>query len=227
MKLKKGYSGGGLADPPVSEGISGSGRLSRQERVIIQCGLRHGRSYGQIAAETGRDKSVIWREVARNRNADGVYHADMAHARAHGRAHRPKSFKLIDNPRLCEKIEDWMNEGWSPKLISLVLARDFAHDENMQVSHETIYQCLYVQARGELRKDLYRCLSLKRARRVPGKKDRTDGRGKAFRDALKISERPAEVEDRAIPGHWEGDLIIGTGGRSAIGTLVERTTRFT
>ena len=117
-----------------------------------------------------------------------------------------------------------MDDGWSPKLIADVLARDHGDDKLIRVSHETIYQCLYVQTRGSLRADLHKCLSTKRStRKAPG---RTERRG-TFADVIKISQRPAEIADRAVPGHWEGDLIIGAGQRSAIGTLVERSTRFT
>jgi IS30 family transposase len=118
-----------------------------------------------------------------------------------------------------------MDEGWSPKLIATVLDDDHPHMIMERVSHETIYQALYVQTRGELRKDLYRQLSTTRPRRKPqgGTK-----RGKSvYREAFKISQRPAEAEDRAVPGHWEGDLVMGTAAGVAVGTLVERTTRFT
>ena len=228
MELVKGPVGGGLARPGLPDTPGGPGRrLSLDERIEIMCGLRAGKSQAEIGRAIGRDRSVVCREIRRNANANGVYHARMAHSRAHVRSDRPKPFKLVDNRRLCARIAEWMDQGWSPKLIAVVLAQDFPDDESMQVSHETIYQCLYVQTRGQLRKDLYRSLSLKRARRKPLTSDHTSGRGKHFADAFTISQRPAEAEDRAVPGHWEGDLIIGTGSRSAIGTLVERSTRFT
>lgn len=190
--------------------------------------LRDGKGHAEIGRELGRDRTVIWREIKRNTNPDGSYQADLAHARAHQRAHRPKAFKLTAmNHDLLRFIEDALEDGWSPKLISLVLAKDYADDKSMQISHETIYQCLYVQSRGELRKDLYRYLSLSRPKRVSRENQHAGGRAKPYRDALKIASRPAEAEDRAVPGHWEGDLIIGAGGKSAIGTLVERSTRFT
>ena len=182
-----------------------------------------GLGYAEIGDQIGRDRSVIWREVHRNRNADGDYHARMAHARAARNAHRPKAFKLADNP-VCASIEAWMDDGWSPKLIADVLARDHPDDRLSRVSHETIYQCLYVQTRGSLRADLHKCLSTRRAARKP--RGRVERRGK-FSDVFTISDRPAEVADRAVPGHWEGDLIVGTASGSAIGTLVERSTRFT
>lgn len=228
MTLTQGARCSGLAAAGNPDTAGGQGhRLSLNERMEIMTGLRQGLSYGAIGAAVGRDKSVICREVRRNRNADGIYHAGTAHARAHARARRPKAFRLAVNPGLCRWVEDAMDQGWSPKLISTVLAREFPDDKRMQLSHETIYQCLYVQTRGELRKDLYRQLSLKRRARASRSADRTDGRRSRFEDVYKISERPAEASDRAVPGHWEGDLIIGKDGGSAIGTLVERSTRFT
>jgi IS30 family transposase len=118
-----------------------------------------------------------------------------------------------------------MDDGWSPKLIAMVLAKESPGTIMDRVSHETIYQALYVQTRGGLRKDLFRQLSTKRPRRKPrtGVKRATS----PYREAFKISQRPPEVADRAVPGHWEGDLVIGTASGSAVGTLVERTTRFT
>lgn len=117
-----------------------------------------------------------------------------------------------------------MDEGWSPKLISSMVVHYFGDDQTMHVSHETIYQALYVQTRGNLRADLAQKLSLKRKKHVPHAADRR--KNSPYKEAFTISDRPAEVEDRAVPGHWEGDLIIGCDG-TAIGTLVERTTRFT
>jgi transposase, IS30 family len=118
-----------------------------------------------------------------------------------------------------------MDQGWSPGLIAEVLAVDHRDDHTDRVSHETIYQAVYVQARGGLRADLHQQLSCKRRQRVPRSRDRRAG--SPYKEAFKISQRPAEVADRAVPGHWEGDLIVGTANGSAIGTLVERSTRFT
>lgn len=214
---------GGLADPAPS--VEGPGRaLGLAERGMIQMGLRSGLSYARIGALIGRDKSVVWREVKRNISADGVYYASVAHTKAHQSRRRPKVLKLLENEALCRLIEVWMDDGWSPKLISAMLVFYFPDDETMQVSHETIYRALYVQSRGSLRADLAEKLSLKRKQRVPHTADRA--KNSPYKEAFKISERPAEVQDRAVPGHWEGDLIIGSGG-TAIGTLVERSTRFT
>lgn len=192
---------------------------------MIAVGLRCGCSYAQIGTMIDRDKSVVCREVARNRGPDGSYWAPIAHRGAHERRRRPKNFKLIDNPGLCRRIEAWMDVGWSPGLIASVLRGDHASNKMDRVSHETIYRALYVQTRGALRKDLALKLSLKRRHRRP--RGTVDGRGKSlYRQAFTIHDRPPEADDRAVPGHWEGDLILGTANRSAIGTLVERSTRF-
>ncbi|WNG86247.1 IS30 family transposase [Mycobacterium sp. ITM-2016-00317] len=224
MRLLNGNGGSGLAEPGDLTRVGGPGRrLSFDERVVIMRGLDAGLGYAAIGAKLGRDRSVIWREVSRNRTDDGDYHAHVAHARAARAARRPKSFKLSD-PNLCAAVEAWMDDGWSPKLIAEVLARDHPGDKLARVSHETIYRSLYVQARGQLRADLHRCLSTRRAARKP--RGHAQRRG-TFDDVLRISQRPAEAADRAVPGHWEGDLIVGARGASAIGTLVERSTRFT
>ncbi|EJZ09123.1 integrase catalytic subunit, partial [Mycolicibacterium fortuitum subsp. fortuitum DSM 46621 = ATCC 6841 = JCM 6387] len=219
MTLLKGSKGTrGIACPGERTREGGPGhRISYDERVTIMRGLDRGLSHAQIGQQLGRDRTVIWREVQRNRNADGDYHAGMAHARACQKAKRPKAFKL-NNTGLCAAIEGWMDDGWSPKLIADMLARAHPDDRLGRVSHETIYKCLYVQGRGQLRADLNKCLSTKRTARKPRGSER---RG-TFSDVITISQRPATVEDRAVPGHWEGDLIVGTASGSAIGTLVER-----
>ncbi|MGY3378573.1 IS30 family transposase [Arthrobacter sp. TE12231] len=215
---------GGLSDPaPTAEGPEGRA-LNLAERGMIQMGLRSGLSYARIGEVIGRDRSVVWREAKRNTGADGVYYASVAHTKAHQARRRPKALKLVGDEALCRLIGVWMDDGWSPKLISAMLAFYFPDDQTMQVSHETIYQALYVQSRGSLRADLAEKLSLKRKQRVPHAGDRH--KNSPYKEAFKISERPAEVQDRAVPGHWEGDLIIGCDG-TAIGTLVERSTRFT
>jgi IS30 family transposase len=225
MKLLMGSGDRGLADPGDLNGSGGRGhRLCFGERVEIMRGLDRGLSQVEIARELERDRSVISREISRNRNPDGDYHARMAHARATKNAKRPKGFKL-DDPRLCDQVTTWMDDGWSPKLIAEVLARDHPDDRLAQVSHETIYKCLYVQGRGQLRADLHKQLSTKRSTRR-SRTGSTRGPG-TFTSAFTISQRPAEAADRAVPGHWEGDLILGAGNGSAIGTLVERSTRFT
>ena len=204
--------------------------LSSEDRAVIAACVRRRAlgdrvSLAQIGELIGRDRSVVSREIARNSGPDGSYHPAIAHRVAGQRRERPKEFRLVQNPALCRRIEAWMDDGWSPRLIATVLKRDCPHMIMERVSHETIYQALYVQGRGSLRKDLHRQLSTKRPRREP----RTGVRrsNSPYREAFKISQRPAEVADRAVPGHWEGDLVIGAGGTSAVGTLVERATRFT
>jgi transposase, IS30 family len=203
--------------------------LTSEDRSAIAVGLMCECSYAQIGMMIGRDKSVVHREVARNRGPDGSYWAPIAHRAAHERRRRPKVLKLSKNPALCHQIEAWMDDGWSPGLIAAMLRRRHpgatAAARMGRVSHETIYQTLYVQTRGGLRADLHRQLSLKRAAR---KHRSSTGRGGArtYDHAMTISQRPAQVADRAVPGHWEGDLILGPSNRSAIGTLVERSTRF-
>ena len=200
--------------------------LTGEDRAAIAVGLRCGATYAQIGAMIGRDKSVVWREVGRNRGPDGTYWAPLAHRAAHERRKRPKQLKLIANPGLCRRIASWMDDGWSPKLIATVLKHDHPHTIMDRVNHETIYQALYVQTRGQLRADLNQKLSLKRRQRKP--RGSSDGRGKSlYTEAFTIRDRPAEAADRAVPGHWEGDLIMGAGNTSAVGTLVERSTRFT
>ena len=211
------------------EGPRGRGhRLSLEERISIMRGRDRGLGCTEISRQIGRDKSVVSRELRRNTNPDGDYHAGLAHRRALVRARRPKSYKLND-PLLADRVSEWLDQGWSPRLIAQVLAVEHpgrtAGARLHRVSHETIYQSLYVQTRGHLRADLHRCLSTRRSAR----RSRTTTRrhGKPYEDAFTISERPAEVADRAVPGHWEGDLIMGAVGGGAIGTLVERSTRFT
>jgi len=199
--------------------------LSSDDRAVIAVGLRQRLSLREIGELIGRDKSVVCREVIRNRGPDGVYRGPVAHRAAHERRRRPKEFRLLANPGLCRRIEAWMEDGWSPGLIARVLKEDSSGVIMGRVSHETIYQALYVQARGSLRQDLHRQLSTKRPRRQPrpGVK-RIKG---PYRDAFTIRQRPPEVADRAVPGHWEGDLVMGPPGTPAVGTLVERSTRFT
>ena len=146
-----------------------------------------------------------------------------AHRRAAQRARRPKTTKLAANPRLCARVDADLKKLWSPGQIAARLRREFGDDHSMRISHETIYKSIYVQGRGELRRELARCLRTGRARRVAQGRLEKRGRIPAM---VMISERPPEVEDRAVPGHWEGDLLVGKNGKSAIGTLVERSTRF-
>ena len=198
-------------------------RLSAQEREEIRSGLEAGDSGGVIAARLGRAPSTVSREVNAN-GGRGGYAGWRAHRRACELARRPKPAKLAACPRLRAQVEEWLEEElWSPVQISAQLRLEFPHDPMMRVSPETIYQSLYVQGRGALRKELAACLRTGRAiRRNRSRVTRPGG----IADKVMISERPAEAEDRAVPGHWEGDLIIGKNGRTAVGTLVERATRY-
>jgi transposase, IS30 family len=197
-------------------------RLSLEDREEIRAGLEAGASCAEIARRLGRCPSTVSREV-NNNGGRARYRAISADGAAYRRALRPKPSKLAENRRLRARVEELLEERWSPQQIAARLRREFPDDPGMQVSHETIYQSLFVQARGALRKDLTSCLRSGRTRRRA--RGRPDGRGR-LRDLVVISERPAEVEDRAVPGHWEGDLLLGAGNRSAIVTLVERQTRY-
>ncbi len=150
---------GGLADPAPSPEGPGGRALNLAERGMIQMGRRSELSYAAIGEAIGRDRSVVWREVNRNTGADGVYYASVAHTIAHQARRRPKPLKLVEDEALCRLIGVWMDDGWSPKLISSMLSFYFSGDQTMQVSHETIYQALYVQSRGSLRADLAEKLS--------------------------------------------------------------------
>ena len=208
---------------------SPSGRfLSFVEREEIAVGLAAGLTPAAIARQLGRHRSTISREVARHRHAHDAklhYRASRAQWRAEQNARRPKPAKLVVNAELRERVAAMLGEKWSPEQISATLRSQFADRPEMWVSHETIYQSLYVQSRGALRRELTACLRSGRAIRRP--KRRADERRARIPGMVMISERPAEVADRAVPGHWEGDLIMGSvESNSAIGTLVERTTRY-
>jgi IS30 family transposase len=191
------------------------------DREEISLGLHGAETFTAIAARVGRAVSSVSREVAAN-GGRGGYRAWRAHQRARERTRRPKPSKLADR-RLAARVQRWLTEWWSPEAIARRLRIEFPDDPMMWVSHETIYQSLFVQGRGELRRELTRCLRTGRAQRRP--RARVERRGR-LPDMVMISERPAEVADRAMPGHWEGDLILGKGNRSAVGTLVERSTRY-
>ena len=179
----------------------------------------------EIARELGRPASTVSREVARNSSGSGSYRATAAQHRAEVRARRPKEAKLAGSGELRGWVQDKLRKRWSPEQVSARLAAEFPDRPEMRVSHETIYQALYVQGRGALRRELAASLRTGRALRKPRRKE-GERRGR-IKDMVNISERPAEAADRAVPGHWEGDLLMGAAGKSAAGTLVERTTRFT
>jgi IS30 family transposase len=198
-------------------------RLSLEDRVEIRSGLDRGLSYRAIGELIGFDKSTVCRELQRNGGKD-AYRPVAAHRAAHERAKRPKPTKLSCSAKLRDAVVEKLECFWSPRQIARWMRAEFGDDPSMQISHETIYKSLYVQGRGELRRELARCLRSGRAKRAT--QNRRPAKPGRIPDMVMISERPAEIEDRAIPGHWEGDLILGKDGKSAVGTLVERHTRF-
>jgi IS30 family transposase len=206
---------------PAKDWNPSPARLSLAEREEVRVGLERGDSLRRIAEVIGRAPSTVSREVAAN-GGRGGYRAWQAHRQAGHRARRPKTPRLAHGP-LAAQVSTWLEQWWSPEEIARRLRIDFPDDPMMRVSHETIYQSLFVQGRGELRRELHRCLRSGRAQRRP--RSRLDNRGR-IPGMVMNSQRPAEAEDRAVPGHWEGDLIIGKDGASAVGTLVERATRF-
>ena len=219
-KLVRDERGGGRL--PLFEWDPRPGRLSLVEREEIYAGLERGESCSGIARRLGRAPSTVTREVAAN-GGRVAYRPSKAHRRAYEAARRPKTAKLVGHPPLRATVEEWLGMWWSPQQIARRLRAEFPDDPMMWVSHETIYQSLYVQGRGALRRELARCLRSGRAQRRP--QGRPDRRARIAGMVL-ISERPPEVEDRAVPGHWEGDLLMGKDNRSAIATLVERSTRY-
>jgi IS30 family transposase len=203
-----------------------SGRyLSLAEREEIAVRRAAGKGVREIARELGRAASTVSREITRNSSGAGSYRATAAQYRAEVRGRRPKTAKLAGNEELRGWVQGKLRKRWSPEQVSRRLAAEFPDHPEMRVSHETIYQSLYVQGRGALRRELAKSLRTGRALRKPRRKE-GERRGK-IAGMVNISERPAEAADRAVPGHWEGDLLVGAYGKSAIGTLVERTTRFT
>lgn len=199
-----------------------TGRLTIKDRIEIYAGIRDGLSFTAIAAQIDKSVSTISREVG-GRSGRAGYQPVACHQRGLDRARRPKPCKLELNPVLGARVIADLRAWWSPTQIARRLRDEHPDDEAMRVSHETIYKSIYVQGRGELRRELAACLRSGRAQRQP--QARIERRGR-IPDLVSISERPAEADDRAVPGHWEGDLILGSTSRSAIGTLVERATRF-
>ena len=221
-------------------------RLTILEREIIMVGVASEKSIRAIAKELGRHPSTVMREIALNGGGRGStgryrrlhrfganrggwdaavrYQAHVAQSRSQGRARRPNVGKMGRCEPLRVFVEQRLNDKHSPRQIAGVLARTFPDDPEMRVSHETIYRALYVQGRGELRRELTKCLRTGRTLRKPQRS--ASARRTWISDTVTIAQRPAEVEDRAIPGHWEGDLIIGKEHHSQIGTLVERSSGF-
>jgi len=199
--------------------------LTLAEREEISRGLMANESIRHIARRLGRAPSTVSREIARNTALPWRYRAHTSDKRAWDRALRPKPCHLARYPQLASLVAQKLQLEWSPEQIAGWLAREYGDDKSMRVSHETIYKSLFIQARGVLRKQLTAHLRSGRAlRRGRGYANNGPGRGQIC-DAVSIRERPAQAEDRAVPGHWEGDLLVGS-GHSHIATLVERHSRF-
>jgi IS30 family transposase len=209
---------GGVIPPRVSP----SNRLTFQDREEIWFGHSNGDSIRLIAARLGRAPSTISRELRGGMTGRG-YRPSFAEQRSRDRARRPRGGKLAQNDRLREYVQTGLGAEHSPEQISLRLRRDFPDDLEMRVSHETIYQALYVEGRGALRRELVTALRTGRALRKSRGRPQTGAR---IQNMVMIADRPADVEKRTVPGHWEGDLITGASNASAIGTLVERATGF-
>ena len=203
-------------------------RITNSEREEISRSLAAGKTIPEISQGLGRHRSSIFREIQRNRGKSG-YRAFSAcrRAQAAARSRREGKNKLDKVERLRDYVFQKLKQEWSPSAISKRLKIEYAFDMEMRISHEAIYHCLYVLPRGELKRTLIRALRQEHAYRHTHKTGQSaETRGK-IAEMLSIEERPAEVEDRSVPGHWEGDLILGKNKQSALGTLVERTTRYT
>ena len=197
--------------------------LTDDDRDYIMMAVARNESFRDIASYLGRHHSVISREVGRHGGREN-YRARAATNRAVVMRARPKTRQLEKNPRLRDAVAEGLAAGWSPQQVSRRLVGDHPGDGEMRVSHETVYETLFVQARGECRTQLR--LTLRSGRVQRKARGTTRPRAARIADMVNISERPAEAADRAVPGHWESDLVIGEKGRSQVLTLVERTTRF-
>jgi IS30 family transposase len=198
--------------------------LTFSDRLRIQDLLVGGHTAARIGRALGRPTSTVTRELARGRDPRGRYDPNRAQDAVEASLARPKERRFVTNPALAREVQDRLDQRHSPEQIAARLRLDFPDQPEMWVSHETIYRALYVQGRGGLAREIKATLRTGRAlRKAQGPPGRRPG---PVKDMINISERPAEAEDRAVPGHWEGDLIIGAHGQSAVGTLVERTTGF-
>ena len=228
IRFVRGCMGGAiLPSTPPSE--CKPGRLNLAQRLAISMGMAAGRSHAEIARGIGFSRSTVSREVSRHRKPDGTYDPYAAQMSAERAARRPKMRKTDRDTRLRAYVLEKLSLRWSPRQISVKMREDYPDDEEMRVSHEAIYQALYVQGRGALRQELKleKALRSGRKSRLPQSRLAAKrGKDKSWVEGCELSLRPAEAADRAAPGHWEGDLIIGGDLKSCLITLVERQTRF-
>jgi len=210
----------------LSDRKAAANALTLEGREEIRCGIERGESNTQIAARLGRARSTIWREIGANGGRDG-YRAVAAQARADRVAQRAQMVWTEARPWLWAEVQALLRtKKWSPEAIAKRLRRDHPDEPQWWVSHESIYHAIFVQSRGELRKELAACLHSRRVRRQPRTRSQAASDRERFHGMVNISQRPAEAADRAVPGHWEGDLIIGASQASQAATLVERSSRF-
>ncbi|MBN6811297.1 IS30 family transposase [Kocuria indica] len=219
------YTRGAPVDLARLETVIDSRYLSLIERERIHDLRSRGDSIRSIGRALGRSASTISREIARNTATTVGYLPYAAHRIAAARRPRRRACKLESAGDLRAYVAAKLRKVWSPEQISHRLVKDFPDDQGMRVSTETIYQAIYVQGRGALKREIAASMRRGRTTRKP-RRDPAKRTSRFVDPMVSIAERPAEAEDRAIPGHWEGDLIVGTMGRSAIGTLVERSSRF-
>lgn len=208
---------------PMAPKASHKARLTYEQRVLIYCMWLNDARQEEIAQAVGCHRTAIGREL---RRIEGGYDPRAAHAQAFERSRRPKGFKLDDNQELRSYVVNSLMLHWSPEQISNYIEREFPDREDMRISHETIYQALYLQGKGALRHELGVQLSLRSKRKGRRPQSKLPAKGRPWVEGKNISLRPPEAEDRAIPGHWEGDLVIGSDRSSCLITLIERRSRF-
>lgn len=225
--LTRWFAADGGIRPRQGRNAGNGKRLTYEDRCAIEAGLAVKEKQASIARRIGFSPGTVSREIVRGTLAGGRYSAKRGQAVAVENGKRPKKVKLIESPRLRARVEEDLGKKYSPEQIAGRLRRDFPDDPEMWVHHNTIYEALYIQARGALRADLVKNLRTGRINRRPRRPDGFEERRGKIPDMLMISNRPAEVADRAVPGHWEGDLITGRLNQSAVGTLIERTTGYT
>lgn len=229
LHFTPGRFGGAIVIPKKELSSETPSRLQLEHRLAISIGLAAKRTHAEIAAGIRFSRSSVSREISRHKMPNGTYDPYVAQLEAEKSAERPKPRKTDLNRYVREYVLQKLALKWSPMQIAKQIQLDYPDDEEMCVSHEAIYQALYVQGKGALRQELAleKALRSGRTSRLPQSRlATTRGEGKSWVEGCEISLRPAEVEDRAVPGHWEGDLVIGTDLKSCLITLVERQTRF-